>query len=128
MRLNAFRARTFRARTFIPIWGAFADAADNIAGGNFSTSRYQAGKQRRKVRIGRVEIREEIVEKVIDSVFALQSVDSAEIAEAMVERVLREYLQSKEEIWIAEYAQLIALEYERQQQEMAAIAMLWFEM
>lgn len=95
------------------------------------------GPERRRVRIGGTVVEADVVEAIVESVtavaarpdvVAMPAADTARVIEAMVERDLRDYLKSHEKQWAQEYAQLIALEYARQEEEMTTVVMLWFEM
>ena len=84
-----------------------------------------------KDKIGEVE--PEIVEAVVDAVATAvqdRTIQNAEIDTAKAEKELRAWLEAMQRQWASEYAQLIALEYERREQEYedAQIAMLLFDM
>jgi hypothetical protein len=68
----------------------------------------------------------EVVAKTVEN----RTVQNKDVESAQAEKRLRAYLESREQHWRDEYAQLIRLEYERREQEYedAQIAMMLFEM
>jgi hypothetical protein len=79
------------------------------------------------------EVTPELADAVIESVAETvekRTVQNKDVETAQAEKSLREFLASREQHWKNEYAQLIALEYERREQEYedAQIAMILFEM
>lgn len=79
------------------------------------------------------DVTPELADAVIESVEAAvekRTVQNRDLETAKAEKALREYLESREQYWKSEYAQLIQLEYERREQEYedAQITMMLFEL